>query len=58
MVVPAGLYLAINTGGAGSHGWGVPMATDIAFALGVVAVLGRRVPAAAEGVPAHIGDRR
>jgi len=45
MVVPAALYLAINTGGAGSHGWGVPMATDIAFALGVIAVLGRRVPA-------------
>jgi len=43
--VPAALYLAINTGGAGSHGWGVPMATDIAFALGVIAVLGRRVPA-------------
>lgn len=45
MVVPAGLYLAINAGGNESHGWGVPMATDIAFALGVIAVLGRRVPA-------------
>jgi len=46
MVVPAAIYAAVNAGGAGSRGWGVPMATDIAFALGVVAVLGRRVPPA------------
>jgi NhaA family Na+:H+ antiporter len=44
MVVPALLYLSVNTGGEGTRGWGVPMATDIAFALGVIAVLGRRVP--------------
>lgn len=44
MVVPAALYLAVNAGGAGADGWGIPMATDIAFALGLVAVLGRRVP--------------
>ncbi|HEX2038856.1 MAG TPA: Na+/H+ antiporter NhaA [Acidimicrobiales bacterium] len=41
MVVPAVLYLLI----AGGRGWGIPMATDIAFAVGVLALLGRRVPA-------------
>jgi NhaA family Na+:H+ antiporter len=43
MVVPAGIFLAFNWGGAGQHGWGIPMATDIAFCVGILTVLGRRV---------------
>ncbi len=46
MVVPALLYLAIAGAPATRGGWGVPMATDIAFAVGVLAILGKRVPAA------------
>jgi NhaA family Na+:H+ antiporter len=45
MVVPAALFLIVNVGGDGVDGWGVPMATDIAFALAVVTLLGPRVPA-------------
>ncbi len=48
MVVPAVVYALCSAGGAGSRGWGIPMATDIAFAVGVVTLLGRRVPAAAK----------
>ena len=44
MVVPAGVYLLLNPGGAATRGWGVPMATDIAFVVGVMALFGKRVP--------------
>jgi NhaA family Na+:H+ antiporter len=45
MVVPSLLYVAVNAGGDGHRGWGIPMATDIAFALGVLTLAARRAPA-------------
>lgn len=44
MLLPAGIYLAFNAGGVAQDGWGIPMATDVAFALAVLAALRSRVP--------------
>lgn len=44
MVVPAILYVIFNWGGKGADGWGIPMATDIAFVVGIMALLGSRIP--------------
>src|SRR3954471_9119966 len=44
MLLPIGIYLAVNRGGPGAVGWGVAMSTDTALALGLLALVGRRVP--------------
>ena len=44
MIVPATIYSLINLGSDTGHGWGIPMATDIAFALAILSLLGKRVP--------------
>lgn len=44
MVAPALFYIIFNSGSEGANGWGIPMATDIAFVVGIMALLGPRVP--------------
>jgi Na+/H+ antiporter NhaA len=44
MLVPVTIYLAVNAGSSSTHGWGVAMSTDTAFALGMLALVGRRFP--------------
>ncbi|MFY1691644.1 Na+/H+ antiporter NhaA [Plantactinospora sp. WMMB782] len=44
MAIPVGIYLLVNLGGPGAHGWGVAMSTDTALALGLIALLGRGIP--------------
>ena len=45
MIIPALFFTVLNTGNAGGEGWGIPMAADIAFSLGILTLLGNRVPA-------------
>ncbi len=48
MIIPAVIYLTFNWNGVGAHGWGIPMATDIAFALGTLNLVAPRAPIGAK----------
>ncbi len=57
MVAPALIYLAFTAGGAATRGWAIPMGTGTPFALGVLALVGRRCPPAAPDTSADARDR-
>lgn len=48
VLVPASIYLVLNAGTPFAQGWGIPMATDIAYAVGIIGLLGKRVPVEAK----------
>ena len=58
MIFPAVIYLLFNGGTDASKGWGIPMATDIAFAVAVVSLVGPRIPSRGQDLPADAGHRR
>jgi Na+:H+ antiporter, NhaA family len=58
MIVPATIFALLNSGGEGAQGWGIPMATDIAIVMGVVALLGSSVAVVAQALPARPRHRR
>ncbi|MFE7816201.1 Na+/H+ antiporter NhaA [Streptomyces sp. NPDC057433] len=53
VVLPALIYVAVVGGGEAGRGWGLPMATDIAFAVGILALLGRRTSTGAKAASAQ-----
>jgi NhaA family Na+:H+ antiporter len=57
IIVPAAVYWTLNPSGVGARGWGIPMATDIAFALGALTLIAPRAPIGAKVIPDCTGDR-